>query len=99
MQELKEAGINKISQLLEASAVDSVFTLLEIRDDRDAPKAVRRACADSLLDRWLGKPTVHVSHDDDRIPSTPEIAQIDTELADIEQQLKGQQDGKQDADK
>lgn len=93
VQELKEAGMNKLAKLLEASAVDSVFTLLEIRDDTEAPKAVRRACADSLLDRWLGKATVHVSRDDDRPPSTPEIVAVDEELRQIENQLKESTNG------
>lgn len=93
VQELKEAGLDKVAQILEASAVDSIFTLLEIRDDEKAPRAVRRACADSLLDRWLGKPTVHVKHDGDRVPSTPEITAVDAELQQIEQQLK-EQNGK-----
>jgi transcriptional regulator with XRE-family HTH domain len=88
VQELREAGMDKVAKLLEGAAVDSIYTLLEIRDDGAAPKAVRRACADSLLDRWLGKPTVHVAHDNDRIPSSPEIAAVDTELQQIEQQLK-----------
>jgi len=86
--ELKEAGLDKVAKLLESAAVDSIFTILEIRDDETAPKAVRRACADSLLDRWLGKPTVHVAHEGERLPSSPELAAVDTELRQIDQQLK-----------
>ena len=99
VQELKEAGLNKIAKLLESSAVDSIYTLITLRDDNEAPKAVRRACADSLLDRWLGKATVHVARDEDRPPSTPEIAAVDEELRQIENQLKGQQNGTENADK
>ena len=88
--ELREAGLNKVAKLLESSALDSVFTLLEIRDDEEAPRAVRRACADSLLDRWLGKATVHVTNDNNRTPSSPEIQQVDKELQEIEQKLKEQ---------
>lgn len=94
VQELKEAGMDEVGQLLKSSCVDSIFTLLEIRDDSEAPRAVRRQAADSLLDRYLGKPTVHVAHESDRTPSTPEISAVDTELAAIEQQLK-EQHGKQ----
>lgn len=88
VQELKEAGMDKVAKLLESAALDSIFTILEIRDDVTAPKAVRRACADSLLDRWLGKPTVHVEHEGVRLPSSPELAAVETELQQIEHQLK-----------
>jgi hypothetical protein len=88
VQELKEAGLDQISEILKGAVVDSIFTIIDIRDDDSAPKAVRKACADSLLDRWLGKPTVHVAHDDGRMPSSPEITAVDTELQQIDNQLK-----------
>lgn len=88
VQELKEAGMDKVAKLLESAALDSIFTILEIRDDETAPKAVRRACADSLLDRFLGKPTVHVEHEASRMPSSPELAAVDNELQNIDRQLK-----------
>jgi hypothetical protein len=93
VQELREAGLDKVAKLLESSAIDSIFTIINIRDDETAPKAVRRACADSLLDRWLGKPTVHVEHDSPRMPSTPELAAVDSELSQIDQQLKDNTNG------
>lgn len=93
VQELKEAGMDKVAKLLESAALDSVFTILEIRDDPTAPKAVRRACADSLLDRFLGKPTVHVEHEGTRMPSSPELAAVDSELQNIDKQLKENTNG------
>jgi len=90
VQELREAGLDRVAKLLESSALDSIFTILEIRDDPTAPKAVRRACADSLLDRFLGKPTVHVEHEASRMPSSPELAAVDSELQQIDKQLKDQ---------
>lgn len=94
VQELKEVGVDAVSSALKSAALDSVYTLIDLRDDVTAPKAVRRSCADSLLDRWLGKPTLHVSHEDERIPSSPEISQVDSELQRIEQQLKETDNGK-----
>jgi hypothetical protein len=88
VSELKEAGLDQVTEILRSSVVDSIFTILEIRDDETAPKAVRKACADSLLDRWLGKPTVHIQRDDDRLPSSPEIAAVDAELQQLDKQLK-----------
>jgi hypothetical protein len=93
VQELKDAGADKVNEILRSAALDSVFTIIDIRDDVTAPKAVRRACADSLLDRFLGKPTVHVEHDKPRMPSTPELTAVDDELKKIEQQLKETQNG------
>jgi len=89
VHELKEAGLDKVAELLRSSALDSVWTLIDLRDDSNAPKAVRRACADSLLDRFLGRATVKVQTED-RTPSTPEIEQVDDELRQIESQLKEQ---------
>jgi hypothetical protein len=87
VQELKDAGQDNIRKVLQASALDSVFTLIDIRDDSQAPKAVRRACADSLLDRYLGRPTQHITDDTTRIPSSPELVAIEQELSEINQQL------------
>jgi hypothetical protein len=85
--------MDKVHAILQASALDSIYTILEIRDDPTAPKAVRRACADSLLDRFLGKPTVHVEHDNPRAPSSPELAEVDSELQQIDKQLKENTNG------
>lgn len=62
--EIKRAGRDEVSELLRGSAVDSIRTLLEIRDNPEAKNADRRSCADSLLDRFLGKApqVVHNTH-------------------------------------
>lgn len=57
IQELNGAGRQALDVVLKANAMDSVFTLVELRDNASVPPAVRRAAADSLLDRYLGKPT------------------------------------------
>jgi hypothetical protein len=88
VQELKDAGQGAIQRVLQSTALDSVFTLIDLRDDGQAPKAVRRACADSLLDRYLGRPTQRVETDDKRLPSSPEIAAVENELADVNKQLE-----------
>lgn len=51
----KEFGRDAVEALLESEVLPSIETLREIRDE--APRASdRRAAADSLLDRFLGKP-------------------------------------------
>lgn len=88
VQELKEAGVDAIESVLKSTALDSVFTLIDLRDDVSAPKAVRSACANSLLDRFRGKPVQTVQHEEKRLPKTSEITAIDKELADLDSQLK-----------
>ncbi len=91
VHELKEAGVDAIESVLKSSALDSVFTLIDLRDDASAPKAVRSACANSLLDRFRGKPVQTVQHEEKRLPKTSEISAIDSELAELDSQLKPNQ--------
>jgi hypothetical protein len=88
VHELHEAGVDAVQTVLKATALDSVFTLIDIRDDPTTPKAVRSQNCERLLDRYFGKPTQRVESDDKRMPSSPEIAQLNSELAQIDQQLK-----------
>ncbi len=87
VQELKEAGRDALSETIKAAALDSIYTLIDIRDDPTAPKAVRKASADSLLDRYLGKPIQKVETKETRLPTSPEISAIDNELAEVDKQL------------
>lgn len=48
---------DELKDLLQSEVIPSVETLTEIRDDKEAPKAVRAQSAQYLVDRWLGKPT------------------------------------------
>jgi len=43
VQELREAGVDQIQQVLKSNALDSIFTLIDLRDDTQAPKAVRQS--------------------------------------------------------
>jgi hypothetical protein len=86
VQELKEAGQDQITTVLRSTALDSVFTIVDIRDDPTAPKAVRRQAADSLLDRFLGKPTQRIESEE-RTPSTAELSAVDEQLREIDKQL------------
>jgi hypothetical protein len=88
VQELKEAGVDAVQTVLKSSALDSVFTLIDIRDDPTTPKAVRSQTCERLLDRYFGKPVQRTETDDKRMPSSPEIAALNNELAEIDQQLK-----------
>jgi hypothetical protein len=86
--ELREAGVDAVQAVLKATVLDSVFTLIDIRDDPSTPAAVKSATCDRLLDRYFGKPTQRVESDQKTLPSSPEIQAISSELAEIDQQLK-----------
>jgi hypothetical protein len=88
VQELKEAGVDAVQSVLRATVLDSVFTLIDIRDDPNTPAAVKSATCDRLLDRYFGKPTQKVESETKTLPSSPEIAAIGNELAEIDRQLQ-----------
>lgn len=90
VQVMREAGVDQIQQVLKANALDSVFTLVEIRDDPQAPKAVRKSAADSLLDRYLGKATQKFADESSQTPSTEELHNLDKQIAEVETQLKNE---------
>lgn len=61
-RELRNAGIDDVRDMVANAAAASVFTLIEIRDDQNAPAAVRSATARSLLEQYLGKPKQAIEH-------------------------------------
>jgi len=84
---LREAGADEVGAIIKGAAADSVFTLIELRDDSDMPGAVRKGAADSLLDRYLGKPhqSVEVRSEAKAIES---VDDLNKELAELEQEEK-----------
>lgn len=53
-------GKDSVEQFLQSEVMPSLEVLRDIRDNEEAKPADRRAAADSLLDRYLGKATVKV---------------------------------------
>ena len=61
LKEITEAsGKDMVRAFLEGEVVTSLEVLRDIRDDESQKGPTRVAAANSLLDRFLGKPTVHV---------------------------------------
>lgn len=58
---LNSAGRSGIETLLKSAVEDSVFRLIEERDNPKARPAERINAANSILDRYFGKPTQHVN--------------------------------------
>ena len=54
--ELNAAGRDELSNLIETAAKDSLYKLVELRDDEETPKAVAANVSTYLVDRFLGKP-------------------------------------------
>src|ERR1043165_1540052 len=76
-----ETGVEAIQKILESEAVPSIMRLVELRDDPEVPATVARSACDSLLDRYLGKPTQHVDVVQTSGQATAEtIAEVDKEL-------------------
>lgn len=80
-EEITKAGRDPLRTIIEAAAMDSVNTLIELRDDPKVPASVRKGASDSLLDRFLGKPTQHVE-------STTTVKNVPADIVELEQELK-----------
>jgi hypothetical protein len=76
-------GGDLIQMTLKGAAMDSVVTLIDIRDDIKAPAAVRKAAASDLLDRYLGKPKQSVEVNEKKDP-TQRANEIDSKVEDLE---------------
>lgn len=59
-------GRDAAQEILRGAAVDSVLTLIELRDDKNTPASVRRQSASEILDRVYGKATLNVHHHDSK---------------------------------
>jgi hypothetical protein len=60
IEETELAGRDAVDTFLKAEVMPSLETLVAIRDSEGAKAATRITAANSLLDRFLGKPTVRV---------------------------------------
>jgi len=86
LQILNETGKDRVQTLLKAAAEDSVMTLIDLRDDAEVPASVRRSAADSLLDRYLGKPHQHVEVVQSPAKSADDIMALDREIEVLQQE-------------
>ena len=60
VDECQSAGLDQVKQFLEGEVIPSLEVLRDIRDDTEAKEASRVVAANSLLDRFLGKPVARV---------------------------------------
>lgn len=91
VQILKECGKDRVKHFLTHEVAPSLEVLREIRDNRSAKEASRLTAANSILDRALGKPTVHVESDNTNRNVPDDMARIDQELKSLKQQINGRE--------
>ncbi len=86
-----DLGKDAVNMYLKSEVMPSLMTLVEIRDNPEAKSADRRGAADSLLDRYLGKPVAKVD-DSGKAPADlpTEVDQLKLEAARLAEELKSQ---------
>lgn len=87
VQILNETGRDRVKHFLTNEVAPSLEILREVRDDTAARKSERITAANSILDRALGKPTVHVESESVRRTLPSDAARLDAEIAAVREQL------------
>lgn len=90
-KQVQARGKFVLSQILQATAIDSVLTLMHLRDNPTTPAGVRKQCAEALLDRALGKPKQQVRLEGgDAISDDPKEAleAVNSEIQRMEEKLR-----------
>lgn len=89
---IEKSGGSDVMELCKAEAINSLQTLIEIRDDGNAPKAVRRQCAMDIIERVHGKALQKVETKHSYASDNPvaEVAALEKQLAVQREQLQKQ---------
>ena len=87
---MQDAGLNIVQKTLEMEVLPSIHKLVELRDGEKVPPAVAKSAADSLLDRFLGKPTQKIETEQTIKHGRLEddAVKIQSELEAVEAQIK-----------
>lgn len=96
MEEIRSNGGDAVRAVLEGEVINSLQTLVEVRDSSDKDSN-RVAAANSLLDRHLGKPiakieTTHFSN------AAETISDVDRQLKEVRDQINRKVQGLEDDD-
>ena len=83
VEEISKGGTEAVQTLLQGSAVDSIYRIIELRDCSE-DDGVRLRSAQDLLDRHLGKATQHVEARSTVQHVSTEIGQLDAQLLKLE---------------
>lgn len=87
---LHEMGKDLVQAKLQTELLPSLEVVVEIRDDPDAPSATRLNAANSLIDRFLGKPTQRVVTESPKDLSTYEtdVSVLQKQIEQVETEMK-----------
>lgn len=92
VQIMTDEGKDLVQGLLQSACADSIYKLMELRDGAESEQ-VQRSAADSLLDRWLGKPRQTIEATTAQVNlNLEDVEALDKQLAMLEseeKQLKG----------
>jgi DNA-binding transcriptional MerR regulator len=84
VQLMNACGIDGIKKAIEGAALDSVFKIIELRDEATS-EAVQRDCAFDILDRYLGKAVQPIGESGKKTIS--DEARLDAEIAELQKKL------------
>jgi hypothetical protein len=88
LQILKETGQDAVKHFLTHEVAPSLDVLRQVRDGEIPGRTSdRAAAANSILDRALGKPTVHVESDNTTRNVPADLQRLEAEIAATRQQL------------
>ena len=62
LEMMNECGVDEVQTILKGAVADSIYKLIELRDDEEVPAAVKRGCATDIIHQFLGKPRQQVEH-------------------------------------
>lgn len=83
IKEITKGGQEAVQSLLQGEAIDSIFTIVSLRDTSD-DDGVRLRASQDLLDRHLGKATQHIEARSTVQHVSTEIGALDAQLAKLE---------------
>lgn len=84
VQLMNACGIDGVKKAIESAALDSVFKIIELRDEATS-EAVQRDCAFDILDRYLGKAVQPIGESGKKTIS--DEARLDAEIAELQKKL------------
>jgi hypothetical protein len=88
LQEIETAGRDGVHELLKGAVDDCVLTLIDVQGDEKAKHSDRISAANSILDRYFGKPTQRVESINTNVQAKmDDIERMKKELAEVETEL------------
>lgn len=85
---LREAGIDEVQHFLKNEVSPSLIVLREVRDNTKARDSDRLAASNAILDRALGKATIHVESNNKNTSVPADITRLNDEIAAARKQLE-----------